>query len=397
MSSRSNRHTAGTPRFSRGLILVLVGLTAVAGSAQTPEQETARVNVERANFRASCSLDADVMATLLEGAEVEVLAREGDWYRVRHFASGVEGCVHHTVLGSVTPPGEEPEDDLGEATERAAAAREAELEAERERREAERAAREAQRQQAAQEAEPPAPSDVRLAGYLDFNIGYTVPAIDGVSYSGPVTQGNPPSVVSGSRADSRYQYDRGLTFGVAGGFLRALTAGGGIGAGVSLTRAAYAVDLDLQVSQPHRSSPTVVVADDIATSGPDREETAVHLHVVYAPPLAEPWRMRLFLGPSLFQSELPLWSAVVSRFQQDPPRMEIQRVEFSTQEETVVGGHVGADLAYFFSDRVGIGASGVYSRATGEVTVVLPEPAQSLVGNFDLGGVSATLGLRLRF
>lgn len=410
MSSGSNRHTVGIARFMRGLILVLAGLTAVASSAQTPAEGTAQVNVERANFRATCSLDADIMATLLEGAEVEVLAQEGDWYRVRHFASGVEGCLHNSVLGSVTPVGAEPEDDLDEAAareaaeraaeleaEREAAAREAEVEAERERREAERVAREAQRQQVAQEAERTAPGGDRLAGYLDFNIGYTVPAIDGVSYSGPVTRGNPPRVVSGSRADSKYQYDRGLTFGVAGGFLRALPSGGGIGAGVRLTRATYAVDLDLQVSQPHRSIPTVIVADDFATSGPDREETVVHLHVVYAPPLAEPWRVRLFLGPSLFQSELPLWSAVVSRFPVNPPRMAIRRVEFSTQEEDVVGGHVGADLTYFFSDRVGIGASGVYSRATGEVTVDLPGPAQSLVGDLDLGGVSVTLGLRLRF
>lgn len=410
MSSLSNRRAAGPSRLICGLILVFVAHPAVMSSAQTPAQETARVNVPRANFRATCSLDADVVAALLEGAEVEVLASEGEWYRVRHLATGIEGCLHRSVL-SVTPSGVEPEDDLSEAAtddaatreatareaaEREAAARAAELEAERERREAERAAREAQRRQAAREADRTASGDL-LAGYLDFNIGYTVPAVDALSYSGPVTRGNPPGVVSGSRADSAYQYDRDLTFGVAGGFLRALAAGGDIGAGVSISRAAYTVDLDLQVSQSHPSNPTVIVADDIATSGPDREETAVHLHVVYAPPTTEPWRLRLFLGPSLLQSELPVWRAVVSRFPVDPPRMEIQRVEFSTQEETVVGGHVGADLAYFFSDAVGIGASGVYSRATGEVNIVLPEPAQSLAGDFNLGGVSAKVGLRLRF
>ncbi|MGH9379362.1 MAG: hypothetical protein ACRD2Z_01925 [Thermoanaerobaculia bacterium] len=396
----------------RSLILVFAGLPAAASLAQAPAQGTAQVSVARANFRATCSLDADVMATLLEGAEVEVLASEGDWYRVRHLATGIEGCLHHTVLGSVAVSEVEAEDDLREAeareaaereaaareaAEREAAARAAELEAQRERREAELAAREAEGEQMAREADRATPGSKRLTGYLDFNIGYTAPAVDRLTYSGPVTQGSPPRVVPGSRADSDYQYDRDLTFGVAGGFLRALAAGGGIGAGVSHTRATYAVDLDLQVSRPHSMLPMAIVADGIATPGPDREETAVHLHVVYAPPTAEQWRIRLFLGPSLFRSELPLWSVVVSRFPVNPPRMEIQRVEFSTQEETVVGGHVGADLAYFFSDVFGIGALGMFSRATGEVTIALPDPAESLAADFDLGGVSATLGLRLRF
>lgn len=399
MPTRSRRHASRLFRLIGGLLLVLAGIPTAASRAQTPAQGTATVSVERANFRAACSSSADVMATLLEGAEVEVLESLGDWYRVRHTATGVEGCLHRSVLGRVTPPAEvEPEDELREATEREAAQREA-AEREAAQREAERAAREAEAEQRARETERTAPradSGERLTGYLDFNFGFTTPEDDSLSYSSPATEGRPPRPVPGSRAESQYQYARGRTFGVAAGFLRTLASGGRVGAGASLTRATYSTDLDLQVSRPHRLLPPAIVADGIATPGPDREETVLHLHAVFVTPSAERWQMRLFLGPSVFRSELPVWSVAVARFPVNPPRMVIRRVEFSAHEETVVGGHVGADLAYFLSDTFGIGASAVFSRATGELSIRTLDPEEPLVRDVPLGGLAAMLGIRLR-
>lgn len=410
MQSRSICHAADRVRLVCGLVLVFAGLPAAASQTQTPAQGTAQISVERANFRADCSPSADVMATLLEGAEVEILESRGDWYRVRHPATGVEGCVHSTVIGPVTPlpeaepeevepaPGEpapeeptpeepepeevepeEVEEELPEAparetaepevTERDAEAREGELEAERE----------------------------RFTGYLDFNVGYATPAEDGLSYASPVIQGNPPRLIPGSRAQAEYEYGRDLAFGVAGGFLRTLSGGGGVGAGVSLTQATYGMGLGLQVSRPYPSIPTLIVADGFATLGPDREETVLHLHVIYAPPSGEQWQARFFLGPSVFRSELPVWGVVRARFPDDPPRMVIRRVEFSTREETVVGGHVGLDVAYFFSDAFGIGASAVLSGATGEISISTLDPEESLDLDVTLGGLSTTLGVRFRF
>lgn len=388
MQSRSIRHAADRVRLVCGLVLVFAGLPAAASQTQTPAQGTAHVSVERANFRADCSPSADVMATLLEGAEVEILESRGDWYRVRHPATGVEGCVHSTVIGRVTPPSEagpeeaepeleevepqepeEVEEELPEATERAAEAPEGELEAEPE----------------------------RFTGYLDFNVGYATPAEDGLSYASPVIQGNPPELVPGSRAQSEYEYGRDLTFGVGGGFLRTLSGGGGVGAGASLTQATYSMGLGLLVSRPYPSIPTLIVADGIATLGPDRKETVLHLHVVYAPPSGEQWQTRFFFGPSVFRSELPVWGVVRGGFPVDPPRMVIRRVEFSTREETVVGAHVGLDVAYFFSDAFGIGASAVLSGATGEISISTLDPEEPLDLDVTLGGLATMLGVRLRF
>lgn len=400
MQSRSIRHAADRVRLVCALVLVSAGLPAAASQTQTPAQGTAQVSVERANFRADCSPSADVMATLLEGAEVEILESRGDWYRIRHPATGVEGCVHSTVIGRVTPlpeaepeevepelpepepeevEAEEVEEELPEApareiaepetTERDAEAREGELEAERE----------------------------RFTSYLDFNVGYATPAEDGLSYASPVIQGSPPELVPGSRAQSEYEYGRDLAFGVAGGFLRTLSGGGSVGAGASLTQATYSMGLGLLVSRPHPSIPTLIVADGTATLGPDRKETVLHLHVVYKPPSGEQWQARFFLGPSVFRSELPVWGVVRAQFPMDPPRMVIRRVEFSTREETVVGAHVGVDVAYFFSDAFGIGASAVLSRGTGEISISTLDPEESLDLDVTLGGLSTTLGVRLRF
>lgn len=406
MQSRSIRHAADRVRLVGGLVLAFAGLPAAASQTQAPVQGTAQVSVERANFRADCSPSADVMATLLEGAEVEILESRGDWYRIRHPATGVEGCVHGSVIGPVAPlPEAEPEEsepepeevepvpevtvpvpdevepepvdvepeeveeELPEAPARDAEAREGELEAERQ----------------------------RFTGYLDFNVGYATPAEDGLSYASPVIQGNPPRLVPGSRTQAEYEYGRDLAFGVAAGFLRTLSGGGGVGAGASLTHATYGMGLGVLVSRPFPSIPTLIVADGFATLGPDREETALHLHVVYAPPSGEQWQTRFFFGPSVFRSELPVWGVVRARFPGDPPRMVIRRIEFSTREETVVGGHVGLDVAYFFSDAFGIGASAVLSGATGEVSISTLDPEESLDLDVTLGGLSTTLGVRLRF
>lgn len=406
MQFRSIGHAADRVRLVGGLVLVLAWLPAAASQAQTPAQGTAQVSVERANFRADCSLSADVMATLLEGAEVEILESRGDWYRIRHPATGVEGCVHASVIGPVTPlPEAEPEEpelepeevepvpevtvpvpeevetepvdvepeeveeELPEAPARDAEAREDELEAEHQ----------------------------RFTGYLDFNVGYATPAEDGLSYASPVIQGNPPRLVPGSRTQAEYEYGRDLAFGVAAGFLRTLSGGGGVGAGASLTQATYGMGLGLLVSRPYPSIPTLIVADGFATLGPDREETVLHLHVVYAPPSGEQWQTRFFFGPSVFRSELPVWGVVRGQFPVNPPRIVIRRVEFSTREETVVGGHVGLDVAYFFSDAFGIGASAVLSGATGEISISTLDPEESLDLDVTLGGLSTMLGVRLRF
>lgn len=412
--SQTAYHATVSSRVVLAAILLASGLLAEPSGGQTPGVEgTAQVSVPRANFRATCSMSAEVVATLTEGEEVEVLDTAGSWYRVRHTESGIEGCMHQTVLGTVTPSSEEGAEEL-EEWEEEIHEREAELEAERERRkaeleaerercEAELEAREEETERRAREAEwaaRRARGEKRITGYLDLNIGYGIPGEDGLNVEGALFFAtNPPTPIPNSHFVDDYEYSGDLSYGVAGGVLVALVRGGSVGGGVSLTRTTYSTDLREEISLPHPTVPGVIVEDSFTTSAPDRTETALHLHAVYAPPTPEQLRVRVFLGPTIFRLELPIAGTISWIFPVNPPRVVIQDVEFGEESETVVGGHVGADVAYFFSRSVGIGASVNYSRATEEFEFSpLDAPSgEQIVEEVTLGGLSAALGVRFRF
>lgn len=404
--SQTAYHATGSSRVVLAAILLASGLLAEPSAGQTPGVEgTAQVSVPRANFRATCSMSAEVIATLTEGEEVEVLDTAGSWYHVRHTESGIEGCVHQTVLGAVTPLSEEAAEELEEweeeIHEREAEAREAELEAERERREVGLEAREEEAERRAREAEwaaRRARGEKRVTGYLDLNIGYGSPGEDRLHIDGSFFEfTDPPRPIPNSQHEDDYEYDGDTTYGVAGGFLVALYRGGSVGGGASLMRASYSVDLELEGSEPH---PTrgVIVRDTISTTGPDRTETALHVHAIYAPPTPEPLQVRVFFGPTIFRVELPVWNSVTPRFFDNPPRLEFVAIEFDKLEETVVGAHVGSDVAYFFSNAFGIGGTLLYSQGKEEFAFSPPEaPSGRTVEEVTLGGLSAMIGVRFRF
>lgn len=419
LRNRRRVHVGVTQAIAVSILALTWTLAATPASAQSVDTRgTTEVSVPRANFRADCSMSAEVVATLTEGEEVEVLGIAGSWYRVRHTESGIEGCMHQTVLGAVTPLSEEEAEELEEweeeIREREAEAREAELEAERERREealeAERERREAELEAREEEAERRAREaewaarrargEKRITGYLDLNIGYGIPGEDGLHVEGALFFAtNPPTPIPNSHFVDDYEYSGDLSYGVAGGVLVALVRGGSVGGGVSLTRTTYSTDLREEISLPHPTVPGVIVEDSFTTSAPDRTETALHLHAVYAPPTPEQLRVRVFLGPTIFRLELPIAGTISWIFPVNPPRVVIQDVEFGEESETVVGGHVGVDVAYFFSRSVGIGASVNYSRATEEFEFSpLDAPSgEQIVEEVTLGGLSAALGVRFRF
>lgn len=402
-------------------LAIASGFAAASGSAHSADiQGTAVVSVPSANFRADCSLSAEIVATLTEGDALEVLGSAGNWYRIRHAESGIEGCMHRSVIGAITTSSDEEaegreewqneirereeearETELEAARER----REAELEAERERRETELEAREEEAERRARDAEwaaRRARGEKRVTGYFDLNpVGYGAPGEDSLHVEGSLfffDEAGRPVAIPNSHFESDFDYGGDLAYGLAGGFLVALYRGGSIGGGASLTRATYAVDVDYEASEPHFRVP-VIVGDTIAVEAPDRRETALHLHAVYAPPTPEQLRVRLFVGPSAFRIELPVTTGHSLIFLDSPPGYEILELGFSTSEETVIGGHLGTDVAYFFSKAFGIGATVIYSRATEEFRFSPAETTSDdqIVEEITLGGLSAMLGVRFRF
>jgi len=80
-------------------IAALCAMTPATAAAQTPPSTTStparvRVTLLKTPLRETCSETGKVKGTVQEGDELEVVSRDGGWYRVRLPASGgVEGCV----------------------------------------------------------------------------------------------------------------------------------------------------------------------------------------------------------------------------------------------------------------------------------------------------------------
>jgi hypothetical protein len=135
----------------------------------------------------------------------------------------------------------------------------------------------------------------------------------------------------------------------------------------------------------------------------EREETAIHLHAVYLPALGDRWRVALMAGPSRFHASQELVSDFRGDLNLNPDlslRVDLNDIIKKRVEDTAWGYNVGADVMYFFSRNAGLGAVARYSRASVEVEnafeTTRTEVARPSV-TMDLGGLSVTGGLRIRF
>lgn len=83
-------------------VIALVAFVATAASATA---QTLRVTATTTNLRTQPSADAAIVATLAQGAELDVMGdvmgKDGTWYRVRVRLSGAEGFVHSLVVETI--------------------------------------------------------------------------------------------------------------------------------------------------------------------------------------------------------------------------------------------------------------------------------------------------------
>lgn len=70
-----------------------------AAADAAPASGKATVAWDVALVRSGPARDKDVVARVLQGTRVNVVARSGDWYRVRYDAKGNEGWVFRTAIG----------------------------------------------------------------------------------------------------------------------------------------------------------------------------------------------------------------------------------------------------------------------------------------------------------
>ena len=188
--------------------------------------------------------------------------------------------------------------------------------------------------------------------------------------------------------DATYGIDSGAIFDISGGIRLPFNLG--IGGGFSRFDKNNDASVDARVPHPFFFDRDRSIAGTAASL--TRTETAISVQLRWFAPVPAPLELSVFGGPAFFRVTQGLVTGV--EFSQTYPFdvASFTAAATGTQTESAVGYHVGADVGFFFSRHVGIGALVRFSRAS----VDLESEDNGLV-SVDTGGVHAGGGLRLRF
>jgi hypothetical protein len=154
-------------------------------------------------------------------------------------------------------------------------------------------------------------------------------------------------------------------------------------AAVAVTRAARRTSSEIRGSYPHPfffNAPreTAATIDEL-----DRTELGTHVSAIVRLGSRTARPIAVFAGPSIFSADQDLVTNATVHETYPYDVIAFDRTTPSTRHLTAVGFHVGADITWYLSGRVGVGGLLRYSRAKkSELT---------------LGGLQAGGGLRLRF
>jgi hypothetical protein len=165
----------------------------------------------------------------------------------------------------------------------------------------------------------------------------------------------------------------------------------GVGAGVSSIARTSDANISARYPHPFFFSQARTASTTVGDLG--RAEAGVHLSAAWLLPSTGRFGGVLYAGPTFFRitQDVVETLSVTETYPYDTVTIATggSPAELS---ERAVGFHVGADVAWYFSKRVGLGALARYAAATTSVAIG--------TGNtFDLeaGGFQAGLGLRVRF
>jgi hypothetical protein len=188
------------------------------------------------------------------------------------------------------------------------------------------------------------------------------------------------------RFDTDYDVGGGLAFDVSGAYVvwRNLA----VGAGLTSFSTSTPTTIEAQVPHPFFFNQPRSVSGEFEG---DRSELAVHIQARWIVPVSNKLVVAVFGGPSFFQVE----QTIVSDFEYTESypfdTATFSRAIANDQSESKIGFNVGGDVAYYFSNRVGVGGVVQYSGATVEMTV------PSGTADVKAGGLQVGGGLRLRF
>ncbi len=165
-----------------------------------------------------------------------------------------------------------------------------------------------------------------------------------------------------------------------------------LGLGVSVSQVSRSGDAEFSARYPHPFFFNQARTAESLVTGLDRSETGIHVSAAYL--VTSPARVRIviFAGPSFYSVSQDVVDdlTVTETYPYDTVAIAPgARSELST---SLVGFHGGADVSWFFSRRVGVGALVRYAGGSTSAAIGAGE-------SFDLeaGGLQAGLGLRVRF
>lgn len=227
-------------------------------------------------------------------------------------------------------------------------------------------------------------------GWFDVNLGLARPA----ESSFDTVTVEPHSEGESQRATVTYHLPAGAAFDFGGGVMITPV----IGLGVSFTGTAHRKSADLEIEVPHPFFFNAFARDGSFTDEAlTRSEGGFSIQVMVVAVERGKLRLRVFGGPTWFRVE----QESVDRIQFDQSlgifvptnTVRITRYEARTVDGSGWGAHAGADVSYFLSEVVGLGAYGRYMGGSVDIDNALGQGTVSVKA----GGVQVGGGLRLRF
>ena len=221
-----------------------------------------------------------------------------------------------------------------------------------------------------------------LPGFLDVNGTYQSNTTDFQQ------QGSFALNAEQAGFQTSYTVDRGPSFDIGGGGL--ITDHLGVGAAV--TRFSRSTPSTLVGSVPHPfffNQPRQVSG---VIPGLKREELALHAQVRAVLPVNRHFRVMAFGGPSLFRvtQDVVTDFTVAESYPYD--QAAFRSADTTRAKKTRLGFNAGGDASFFFTRRVGVGFTVMFTRAE----LSLPAANDNTV-DVTAGGLQTGAGLRLRF
>jgi hypothetical protein len=235
---------------------------------------------------------------------------------------------------------------------------------------------------AAQVTTAPFPAPANFRGFISFDGGYQT-GTDDFASDGTFTQ---------HQEQASFEADHELSPGPQ------FQASGAVGiwrtvyAGVAVSRFSRRTPTRVTGSIPHPFFFSRNRAIEGEAAGLKREELAVHLQARAVVPAGERLSVTVFGGPSWFSVKQGVVSGVSFTEAYPFDTAQFRAATTSSASKSRIGYHVGADVAFFFTRHLGVGAGLQVAGAELEVPAEGAGPV-----TINAGGIQSGAGLRMRF